>query len=86
MVSRIKLHKPNEIITIEHYGILKNNVEDLESEEAKKWSGIHETYRLEPKGSGNELFIDMDIDEEYYEWFKTTWEKAVEKVKELSEK
>jgi hypothetical protein len=86
MVSRIKLHKPNDIITIEHMGILKDNIEDYDSEEAKKWSGIHETYRLEPKDSGNELFIDMDIDEEYYDWFKTTWQKAAEKVKGLSEK
>lgn len=86
MVSRIKLHKPNDIITIEHTGILKNNIEDYESEEAKKWGGSNETYRLETKDSGNMLFIEMDIDDEYLEWFKSTWLKALEIVKELSEK
>ncbi len=86
MVSRIKLHKPNEIITIEHLGTLKDNIEDYDSEEAKKWGGSDETYRLEPKDSGNMLYIEMDLDDEYLEWFKTTWLKALEIVKELSEK
>ncbi len=85
MVSRIKLHKPNDIITIEHIGILKDNIEDYESEEAKKWANSDETYRLEAKDSGNMLFIEMDIEEENLEWFKTTWQKALDKVKELSE-
>lgn len=86
MVSRIKLHKPNEIITIEHNGIIKNNVEDTESEEAKKWGDSEETYRLEPKDSGNILYIEMDITEEYLEWFTATWQKAIDIIKELSEK
>ncbi|MEO8512536.1 MAG: SRPBCC domain-containing protein [Ignavibacteria bacterium] len=85
MVSRIKLHKPNDVITIEHLGILKDNTEDYESKEAKKWGGSDETYRLESKDSGNMLYIEMDIDEEYLEWFTATWQKAIEKVKELSE-
>lgn len=85
MVSRIVLNKPNEIITIEHLGILKNNVEDYKSEEAKKWSGSKETYRLESTGSAVKLTVEMDILDEYFDWFRETWEKALEKVKVLSE-
>ena len=86
MVSRIILHKPNEIISIEHYGMLKNNIEDLESDEVKKWAGAVETYRLEPNRTGNTLFIEMDVTDEYADWMKTAWQKALEKVKELAEK
>lgn len=86
MISKIKLHKPNEIITIDHIGISKDNIEDFESDEAKKWAGSHETYRLEPGASGNKLIIEQDMTEDYLEWFKTTWQKALENVKELSEK
>ena len=86
MVSRIKLHKPNEIITIEHNGMVKDNVEDYDSDQAKLWKDSNETYRLEPNGSGNTLFIEVDVVDEYAEWFKTTWQKAVEIVKELAEK
>ena len=85
MVSRIILNRPNEIITMEHYGILKDNVEDLESEEVKKWSGSKESYKLEPNGSKTKLIVEVDITDEYAEWFKKTWEKALAEVKELSE-
>ncbi|MBZ0202470.1 MAG: SRPBCC domain-containing protein [Ignavibacteria bacterium] len=86
MLSRIKLHRPNEIITMEHYGMLKNNVEDLESDEAKKWSGSEETYILEPSGSGVKLKVEVDVEDEYAEWFKKAWETALDKVRELSER
>lgn len=86
MVSRIKLHKPNEIITIEHYGILKNGIEEFDSDEVKKWADSYETYKVETEGSATMLYIEMLITDEYLEFMKTTWLKALEIVKELSEK
>jgi hypothetical protein len=32
-----------------------------------------------------QLAIEQDIAEEYLPWFTETWEKALQKVKELSE-
>lgn len=85
MLSRVKLHKPNEKITIEHYGMIKDNVEDTQSDEAKKWAGSDESYWLEPRDSGNMLYVEMDMDDEYMEWFTAAWQKAINIVKELSE-
>lgn len=86
MVSRVLVHKPQEIITFEHYGILKNGIEDFESDEAKKWADSYETYKVVNDGSGTKLFIEMQVSDEYLEWFNTTWLKALDIVKELSEK
>src|SRR5690242_3440076 len=37
MVSRIAVHRPNDHMSIEHLGVIKNGVEDLDA--AQGWSG-----------------------------------------------
>ncbi|SHN15678.1 SRPBCC domain-containing protein [Chitinophaga sp. CF418] len=85
MISRIEENIPNEYMSIEHLGFVKNGVEDKESEEVKKWSGAHENYTLKSVNGKTELVVDMDIVDEYKDYFAETWPKALEKVKELSE-
>lgn len=85
MVSRVLLHKPNEVITLEHLGILKKGKEDPENEEAKNWQGLQETYRVRSQNGQTELTIEQDIAKEHAEYFTATWKKALQKVKELAE-
>ena len=86
MVSMIAKSIPNEYMSIRHLGFYKDGVEDMESEEVKKWAGALENYTLKPSNESTELLIDMDISEEYKDYFNDTWPKALEKVKELAEK
>jgi uncharacterized protein YndB with AHSA1/START domain len=86
LVSMVRVHKPAETITFEHIGILDKNTEDLESEEVKKWSGSLESYNVQEKDGRTTLNIEMDITPEYEEYMNTTWGKALELVKQLSEK
>ena len=86
MISRVEENIPNEYMSIEHLGYVKNGVEDRESEEVKKWTGAHENYTLKSVNGKTELVVDMDIADEYKDYFANTWPKALEKVKELSEK
>lgn len=85
MVSRIAENIPNEYMSIEHLGEVKNGVEDTESEKVKVWAGAHENYTLKSTPEGTELVVDMDITEEFAEMFKTIWPKALAKIKELAE-
>lgn len=85
MVSKIARNVPNEYLSINHLGIIKDGVEDLTSEETKKWSGAHENYTLKEAGGETELKIDMDSVDEYKDYFNETWPKALGKVKQLSE-
>ena len=85
MVSMVKKHKPNEIITFEHIGILNNNTEEYDSEESLKWKGTKETYSVNQNTGKTELFIEHEIAEEYAVWFGETWQKAIEKIKEMAE-
>lgn len=86
MVSMIAKNIPNEYMSIKHLGFYKDGVEDMDSEEVKKWAGAMENYTLKPSNGNTELLIDMDISEDYKDYFNNTWPKALEKVKELAEK
>jgi hypothetical protein len=86
MISRVEENIPNEYMSIEHLGYVKGGVEDRTSEEVKKWAGAHENYSLKNVNGGTELVVDMDIVDEYKDYFVKTWPKALEKVKELSER
>lgn len=86
MVSVIDKNVPNEFLSIKHLGMVKDGVEDMESEEVKKWSGALENYTLKPLNGRTELIIEMDMSEEFKDYFLNTWPKALEKVKEMAEK
>ena len=86
MVSRIAENRLHEFVSIEHQGIINKGVEDTTSEEAKKWTPSFENYTFTEKDGGTELSIDVDVLPEYEEMMTGTWPKALEKLKEISEK
>jgi hypothetical protein len=86
MVSRIAENRQHEFISIEHLGIYKNGVEDTESEEAKQWTPAFENYSFIDREGGTEVQIDQDITDEYKEMFEEMWPRALQILKELSEK
>lgn len=86
MVSKIAENKPYEFISIEHYGFVKDGVEDTESEEVKAFAGAHENYTFRETDGITEVLVDVDTSDEYKAMFQDTWPKALSKLKELSEK
>ena len=85
MVSTIIENIPNEFMSIKHLGEVKNGIEDTASEKVKQWAGAMENYTLTEVDGKTELNVDMDIAEEYKDYFLTTWPKALQKVKQLAE-
>jgi len=86
MVSRIAVNRLHEFVSIEHQGIINKGVEDTTSDEAKKWAPAFENYTFAKHDDGTELFIDVDVLPEYEEMMTGIWPKALEKLKEISEK
>jgi uncharacterized protein YndB with AHSA1/START domain len=86
MVSRVAAHRPNEFLSLEHLGMVKDGVEDLQSASAEGWSGAHENYILKPLGDGQvELTIEMDTLPAHREYFEKTWPKALARLKRIAE-
>lgn len=86
MVAVIARKTPNEFMSFKHLGVVKNGVEDFDSEQVKQWAGALENYTLKTIDGKTELVVDMDIAEAYKDYFVKTWPLALEKVKELAEK
>lgn len=85
MVSRIDDLVPNEFMSFQHLGEVKDGVEDTTSERVQQWSGGRENYTLKSIDGKTELTVDLDMVEEFKEYFTSTFPKAIAKVKELAE-
>ena len=86
MVSRVAEHRPNEFLSLEHLGVVKEGIEDTESEEVRQWAGARENYTLTENRGVVSLRIDMDTVEEYQKIFEEAWPKALATLKDLSER
>lgn len=84
MVSRIAKIIPNEFMSFEHLGEVHNGVEDTESEKVKAWAGAHENYTLREKDGQTELLVELDMDEQFAQYFLDTWPKALEVLQQLA--
>jgi hypothetical protein len=86
MNSIIESKIPNEYMAFKHIGELKNFEEMPIDDATKEWSGAMETYRLIQNNSEIILEVTMDCIEKYADYFQETFPKAMQMIKELSEK
>ncbi len=85
MVSKIETVRPNDFMSFQHLGEVKEGIEDTESDRVKAWAGAHENYTLKEVNGKTELLVDMDMTEEYKDMFMQMFPKALQQVKTLSE-
>ncbi len=85
MYSTIARKIPNEVMSFQHLGVVKGNKKMPQDAETKQWAGAKENYYLKGTGDETELVVEMDITEQYEDYFKDTFPKALDVVKELSE-
>lgn len=86
MVSRVAVNRPNEYMSFEHLGEVKEGVEDTTSAAVKAWAGAHENYMLAEKNGATEVSVELEMTEAHKEYFEKTWPLALEKLKALAEK
>lgn len=86
MVSEVTEHQPAIFVSIRHYGFLDGNTEVTTGEQVEKWSGGHETYKFEENKGITTIIVELDTIDDYLDYFKNTYPKALDKLKEISEK
>ncbi len=86
MVSEVAENKAPDYLSIRHLGMLKDGVEDTQSPEVKAWAPAYENYTLKEENGETEYLVDLDCEDTWVKYMNDTWPKALEKVKELSEK
>ena len=85
MFSIIARKIPNEFMSFRHLGTVKNEIEQPDTEETKKWSGAMENYELKGKDGNTELAVTLDITDDHEQYFKDTFPKALDDIKSLAE-
>lgn len=75
----------HEIMNFTHLGMVKNGIELPEDEISKSWSGATENYRLSEANGTTILTVEMDIVEEYLDYFNEKFPLALDLIKKLSE-
>ncbi|MES2731590.1 MAG: SRPBCC domain-containing protein [Bacteroidota bacterium] len=85
MVGKVIASKPGEVLSVEYEGLINAGIEDYESEDAKQVKGGRETYLLSEKDGITNLSIESGMTEQYFESMSLAWDKALQKIKDLSE-
>lgn len=85
MTSMIAANRPYEFVSIKHLGIVKDGVDDTESEAARSWSPACENYTFSDVGTSTGLKIDVEVTPEFEAYMENTWPKALAKLKTLCE-
>lgn len=87
MAAEIAESRYPEFISIRHIGLVSDGEVDTTSDEAKSWAPAYENYTLEKVAEDQTKFtVDVDTEDEYLEMFENMWPKALELVKDISEK
>lgn len=86
MVSEVTENQPSHFVSIRHYGFLDGDTEVTTGEQVEKWSGGLETYRFEENNGTTILIVELDTIDDYLDYFKNTYPKALAKLKEICEK
>jgi predicted 3-demethylubiquinone-9 3-methyltransferase (glyoxalase superfamily) len=85
MVSRIAKLVPNEFMSFEHLGYVRNGVEDFEAAQKEGWAGACENYTIRKKNGGVELIADLSGGGDHVEFLKESFPIALGRIKQMSE-
>jgi uncharacterized protein YndB with AHSA1/START domain len=85
LLGKIVASRRPELLDVEYTGVVGGGSDDTESELARAWAGLHETYRLAETGNGTRLAISAPMADPHYDDMVVAWDRALAKVKELAE-
>lgn len=86
-VATLVSHKPYDFSHAKHVAVLlKDGTEDRESELAKGWVGIHESYTFTEKQGVTTLKVLITSANEWVSMFTAGWPVALKKLKEICER
>lgn len=86
MVSKIVENIPNQFISIQHYGLVKEGKEITEGTEVQEWANGLENYTFEEINGTTTVTVDLDTPEHYLDYMNQTYPKALERLKQICEK
>lgn len=84
MYSDVAYLQENTFMLFSHIGVMQDKKELPVDAETEKWTGCFESYKLIPSGDKTLLKVEVDTIDKYVDYMKSTFPKALEKLKSLS--
>jgi uncharacterized protein YndB with AHSA1/START domain len=85
IIGKIVENKNAELLSLEYQGAIVKGNEDYESDMARSVKGGMEIYNLAEINGVTNLTIACDMDENYFDMMSLAWDRALQKIKALSE-
>jgi uncharacterized protein YndB with AHSA1/START domain len=85
MISRVMENIPGKYISIKHIGVLQDDNVMTTGPEVEKWAGTFENYSFTQADGGTLVFVDVDVSNEFRNYFIQTWPLALKRLKEICE-
>jgi uncharacterized protein YndB with AHSA1/START domain len=85
IIGHIEETTAPEKLVVVYDGQVVNGEEDFTSEVAQQIKGGKESYYLAHNNGTTQLKIEQDSSDEYYDMMSGMWDKALQKIKKLSE-
>lgn len=86
MVSEIAANDPGRFVSIRHLGILKDGKEILDGPEVEGWAGCMENYSFEESEGKTTVTVEVDVNEQYIDYFNEKYPQALAQLKEIAER
>ncbi len=85
LVGKVIENQPQKVISVEYQGVLVDGTERYDTAEAQQMMGCRETYRIAEQDGVTQVSIESDMADEYFDSMAQAWDRALQKVKTLSE-
>ena len=85
MLSEVAENIPNRFVSVKHYGVFEGEEEITTGPAVEGWAGGLENYSFEEKNDSTIVTVDLDGTEDHIDYFKNTFPKALEKLKQQCE-
>lgn len=83
MVSTIADFIPNQFVSIQHKGLLKEGKEILDGPDVEKWANGFENYTFAENNGATLVTVDLDTTEDFLDYMNEHYPMALNKLKEI---
>jgi|SRR5690606_9607401 len=85
MVGLIEENIPYRFISIKYIGLLNGDKEITEGPEIESWVNTFENYSFSGNDIQTTVTVDIDIQDQWVDYYEKTYPKALERLKQICE-
>lgn len=85
IIAEIAANEPNRFVSLKTCGFVSKGVDITEGPEIEEWIGGLENYTFQEENEITTVTVDIDVTDDFIDYFSTAWPKALLKLKAICE-